>query len=98
MPKFVVERSVPDAGNLTADELQELSKISCEVIGEMGPQIQWINSYVTGNKIYCVYVAPDEAMIREHAIKGGFDVAAINEIFATIDPSNTEQPVTKPAQ
>ncbi|HYH85280.1 MAG TPA: DUF4242 domain-containing protein, partial [Pyrinomonadaceae bacterium] len=72
MPKFLIEREIPGAGDLDARELQAISEKSCGVLREMGPQIQWVESYVTGDKVYCVYIAPDEAAVREHATRGGF--------------------------
>ena len=72
MPKYVIERFIPGAGKLTADELKAISVRSCDVLNKLGPQIQWIHSYVTDNKLYCVYIAPNEEMVREHARMGGF--------------------------
>ncbi|HWS40535.1 MAG TPA: DUF4242 domain-containing protein, partial [Arenimonas sp.] len=72
MPKYVIERDIPGAGNLTPQELQGISQTSCGVLSNMGPQIQWLHSYVTGDKVYCVYISPNEEMIREHAKQGGF--------------------------
>ncbi|MCF3111360.1 DUF4242 domain-containing protein [Niabella sp. CC-SYL272] len=90
MPKFVIEREIPGAGSLTPDQLKNVSQTSCNVLREMGPEIQWIQSYVTGNKIYCVYIAPNEEQIREHAEKGGFPANAINKIATVIDPTTAE--------
>ena len=90
MPKYVIEREVPGAGNMTPEQLNAISQTSCGVLQKMGPQIQWVHSYVTGNKIYCVYVAPNEEMVREHAQKGGFPANAINEVKAIIDPVTAE--------
>jgi hypothetical protein len=90
MPKFVIEREIPGAGNLSAAELQGVSQKSCSVLQNMGPQIQWVQSYVTGDKIYCVYIAPNEEMIREHAKQGGFPANRISEIKAVIDPTTAE--------
>jgi hypothetical protein len=90
MPKFVIERELPGAGNLSAAELQGVSQKSCSVLQNMGPQIQWVQSYVTGDKIYCVYIAPNEEMIREHATKGGFPANRISEIKTVIDPTTAE--------
>ena len=90
MPKFVIERELPGAGNLTAAELQAVSQKSCSVLQNMGPQIQWVQSYVTGDKIYCVYIAPNEEMIREHATQGGFPANRISEIKSVIDPTTAE--------
>ena len=90
MPKYVIEREIPGAGKLTAEQLKAISQTSCGVLLNMGPQIQWVNSYVTGDKIYCVYIAPSEAMIREHAKKGGFPANSISEVSAVIDPTTAE--------
>ena len=90
MPKFVIEREIPGAGKLSAEELQSIAQKSCGVLKEMGPQIQWVQSYVTDDKIYCVYIAPDEAAVREHAEKGGFPANRISQIRATIDPTTSE--------
>jgi hypothetical protein len=91
MPKFVIEREIPGAGNLSLQELQGISQKSCSVLQNMGPQIQWVQSYVTGDKIYCVYIAPNEQMIREHASQGGFPANRISEIKSIIDPTTAEQ-------
>ena len=80
MPKYVIEREIPGAGNLSPAELQAISQKSCGVLQKMGPQIQWVESYVTGDKVYCVYIAPNEEMIREHAKQGGFPANRISEI------------------
>ena len=90
MPKYVIEREIPGAGNLTADQLQAVSQKSCDVLRSLGPQIQWVHSYVTGDKIYCVYIAPSEQMIREHAAKGGFPANRISEVKTVIDPTTSE--------
>jgi hypothetical protein len=90
MPKFVIEREIPGAGNLTDAELQEISRKSVSVIKGMGPEIQWLQSYVTGDKIYCVYLAPDEATVREHAQRGGFPANRISAVRRLIDPSTAE--------
>ncbi|WP_300596370.1 DUF4242 domain-containing protein [Niabella sp.] len=90
MPKYVIEREIPGAGNLTPDQLKNVSETSCNVLREMGPEIQWVQSYVTGNKIYCVYIAPNEEWIREHAKQGGFPANAVNEIATVIDPTTAE--------
>jgi hypothetical protein len=94
MPKFVIEREIPGAGNLSSAELQGVSQKSCSVLQNMGPQIQWVQSYVTGDKIYCVYIAPNEEMIREHAKQGGFPANRISEIKAVIDPTTAETATT----
>lgn len=90
MPKYVIEREIPGAGNLSGEQLRAISQTSCGVLSNMGPQIQWIHSYVTGDKIYCVYIAPDEAMIREHAKQGGFPANAVSKVTAIIDPATAE--------
>lgn len=90
MPKYVIEREIPGAGNLSGEQLKAISQTSCGVLSNMGPQIQWIHSYVTGDKIYCVYIAPDEAMIREHAKQGGFPANAVSKVTAIIDPATAE--------
>lgn len=90
MPKYVIEREIPGAGELSAQELQAISQKSCAVLENMGPQIQWQHSYVTGDKIYCVYIAPNEAMIREHADQGGFPANRISEVRTVIDPITSE--------
>lgn len=90
MPKYVIEREVPSAGKMSATELQNLSQTSCGVLQKMGPSIQWIQSYVVDNKIYCVYIAPNETMIREHAKAGGFPANKVSEVKAIIDPTTAE--------
>ena len=90
MPKFLIEREIPGAGDLDAQELQAISEKSCGVLREMGPQIQWLESYVTGDKVYCVYIAPDEAAVREHATRGGFPANRVSEIKRMIDPTTAE--------
>ena len=90
MPKFVIERDLPGAGKLSAAELQGISQKSCGVLNGMGPKIQWLQSYVTDDKIYCVYIAPDEATVREHATKGGFPANRVSRIRAMIDPTTSE--------
>ena len=77
MPKYVIEREIPGAGNLSADQLKSISQTSCGVLSNMGPQIQWVNSYVTADKIYCVYIAPNENMVREHTSQGGFPANSV---------------------
>jgi hypothetical protein len=86
MPKFVIERELPGAGNLSDAELKELSRKSVSVLKGMGPEIQWLHSYVTGDKIYCVYLAPDEATVREHAKRGGFPANRVSAVRRLIDP------------
>jgi len=90
MPKYLIEREIPGAGELSANDLQQISQKSCCVLQEMEPKIQWIESYVTDNKVYCVYIAPDEQAIRTHAEKGEFPANAINEIKSMIDPTTAE--------
>ena len=90
MPKFLIEREIPGAGDLKPEELQAISQKSCGVLREMGPQIQWVESYVTGDKVYCVYIAPDEAAVREHARRGGFPANRVSEIKRMIDPTTAE--------
>ena len=90
MPRFVIEREIPGAGKLGAAELKGISQKSCSVLGAMGPQIQWQHSYVTGDKVYCVYIAPDEATVREHARQGGFPANRVSEVVAVIDPTTAE--------
>ncbi len=90
MPKFLIEREIPGAGDLSAQELQAISQKSCGVLNNMGPRIQWVQSYVTGDKIYCVYIAPDETTVREHARQGGFPANRISEIKSVIDPTTAE--------
>jgi Nickel responsive protein SCO4226-like len=90
MPKFVIEREIPDAGKLTSEQLKAISQKSCGVLSELGPQIQWIHSYVTDNKIYCIYIAPDEATVAKHAQMGGFPANRISQILSTIDPTTAE--------
>ena len=90
MPKFVIEREIPGAGNLSPQELQAISQTSCGVLQQMGPSIQWLQSYVTGDKIYCEYIAPDEEAIRQHAQQGGFPANRVSEIKSIIDPTTAE--------
>ena len=92
MPKYVIEREIPGAGQLSAADLNAVSQKSCGVLRGMGPQIQWVQSYVTGDKIYCIYIAPDEASVREHARQGGFPANRISEVTAIIDPTTAETP------
>lgn len=90
MPKFVIERDIPGAGDLSPEQLHTISQTSCGVLQSMGPRIQWLHSYVTGDKIYCVYIAPNEEMIREHAAQGGFPANRVSEIKSIIDPTTAE--------
>jgi Protein of unknown function (DUF4242) len=93
MPKFVIEREIPDAGKLSTAELKAIAMKSCSVLRDMGPKIQWQQSYVTDNKIFCVYIADDEESVREHAAQGGFPANAICRVHAVIDPTTAEEPV-----
>jgi hypothetical protein len=90
MPKFVIEREIPGAGKLSPEQLQAISQKSCSVLRELGPQIQWLHSYVTDDKIYCVYIAPDEDTIRKHAQMGGFPANRVSRIQSIIDPTTSE--------
>jgi len=90
MPKFVIERDIPEAGSLSPEQLQAISQRSCGILQEMGPQIQWVESYVTDDKIYCVYLAPDEDAVRKHARQGGFPANRISQIRSVIDPTTAE--------
>jgi hypothetical protein len=90
MPKFVIEREIPEAGKLSPEQLQAISQKSCAVLREMGPRIQWLHSYVTDDKIYCVYIAPDEETVRKHAQQGGFPANRISQIRSVIDPTTAE--------
>ncbi len=90
MPKYVIEREIPGAGNLSKQDLQAISQKSCSVLRGLGPQIQWLETYVTQDKMYCVYIAPNEQMIREHASQGGFPANRISEIKSVIDPTTAE--------
>jgi hypothetical protein len=90
MPKYVIERQIPGAGQLSSDQLKGISQTSCGVLSSMGPQIQWQQSYVTGDKIYCVYIAPNEEMVREHARQGGFPANSVSEVVTIIDPTTAE--------
>jgi hypothetical protein len=90
MPKFVIEREFAGAGKLSASELQGVARKSCDVLRTMGSEIQWLHSYVTGDKIYCVYIAPDEKMVREHAERGGFPASRISRVTSIMDPTTSE--------
>lgn len=90
MPKFLIEREIPGAGKLSAKELQEISRKSCGVLQSMGPQIQWLQSYVTEDKVYCVYIAPNEEDVRKHAAQGGFPANCVARISSVIDPTTAE--------
>ena len=90
MPKFVIEREIPGAGSLSPAQLQAISQKSCGVLSNLGPSIQWVHSYVTGDKIYCVYIAPNEDMVREHAMQGGFPANRVSRVMQVIDPTTSE--------
>ena len=90
MPKYVIEREIPGAGSLSTEQLKGISQKSCNVLQGMGPQIQWVESFVTKDKVYCVYVAPNEAMVREHAKQGGFPANSVAEVKAVIGPTTAE--------
>mgnify|MGYP001821162252 FL=1 len=90
MPKYLIEREIPGAGNLSAEELNGISQKSCSVLNNLGPKIQWVHSYVTDDKIYCVYIAPDADLVREHADQGGFPANSVSEIKSMIDPTTAE--------
>lgn len=90
MPKYVIERNIPNAGKLSAQELHGIAQKSCGVLNKLGPQIQWVQSYVTNDKIYCVYVAPNEQMVREHAKQGGFPADSVARVMTVIDPTTAE--------
>jgi hypothetical protein len=90
MPKYVIEREIPGAGKLTAEQLKGISQTSCGVLNKMGPQIQWVHSYVTDDKIYCLYNAPNEEMVREHAMQGGFPANSVSKVSTIIDPTTAE--------
>jgi Protein of unknown function (DUF4242) len=91
MPKYVIEREIPGAGKLTQNEITAISQKSCGVLKNLGPQIQWVESFVTPDKIYCVYIAPNEAMVREHAKQGGFPANRVSEVKQMIDPTSAER-------
>jgi hypothetical protein len=90
MPKFIIEREIPQAGNLTPGELQSISRKSCSVLQDLGPKIQWVQSFVTADKIYCVYIAPNADVVREHARQGGFPANAVAEVKTVIDPTTAD--------
>jgi hypothetical protein len=90
MPKYVIEREIPGAGKMTAEQLKGISQTSCGVLSKMGPQIQWVHSYVTTDKIYCIYNAPNEEMVREHARQGGFPANSVAKVSSIIDPVTAE--------
>ena len=90
MPKFVIERDIPGAGKLSMEQVKAVSRKSCSILKEMGPKIQWIHSYITEDRIYCVYIAPDEDAIREHARRGGFPANRISRVCSMMDPTTAE--------
>lgn len=90
MPKYVIERDIPGVGSLSPDSLRAISRKSCDVLRGMGPEIQWVQSFVTGDKIYCVYVAPSEEAVREHASRGGFPANRVSQVMSVIDPVTSE--------
>ena len=90
MPKFVIEREIPSAGDFSLEQLKAISQTSCGVLRQLGPEIQWIESYVTDNKIYCIYIANDEEMVREHAKLGGFPANTVSQVRSVIDPTTAE--------
>ncbi len=90
MPKYVFEREIPGAGNIPAAEMRAIAQKSCDVIRDMGPRVQWVESYVTGDKIYCVYIAENETAVREHATRGGFPANKVAEVQFMIDPTTAE--------
>ena len=90
MPKFVIEREIPGIGSVSAEQVQAIAQKSCSVLNNLGPQIQWLQSYVTDNKIYCVYIAPNEEMVREHARQGGFPANSVAQVRRVIDPTTSE--------
>jgi len=91
MPKYIIEREIPGAGQLSPADLQAISGKSCCVLRNLGPEIQWVESFVTNDKIYCLYIAPDEALIREHAEQGGFPANSIHQVLTRIDPCTAEK-------
>jgi predicted Rdx family selenoprotein len=90
MPKFVIERDIPEVGKTSPEQLKMVAQTSCGVLREMGPQIQWVQSYVTDDKVYCIYIAPDEAAVREHAQRGGFPANRVSRVRSMIDPTTSE--------
>tara|TARA_R110002073_G_scaffold329745_1_gene512704 strand:+ start:1094 stop:1369 length:276 start_codon:yes stop_codon:yes gene_type:complete len=90
MPKYIIEREIPEAGTLTTQDLQSISQKSCGVLNNMGPRVQWLESFVTDDKVYCVYIAPDEAAVKAHAAQGGFPANRISRVKSIIDPTTAE--------
>ena len=91
MPKYLIEREIPGAGQMSASDLQAVSRRSCEVIRNLGPDLHWVESFVTADKVYCIYIAPDAELIRKHAEQGGFPANRISEIKGIIDPATADQ-------
>jgi hypothetical protein len=98
MPKYVIEREIPGAGSLSEAELTAISQKSCSVLDQLGPSVQWIESFVTGDKIYCVYIAPSEELVREHARRGGFPANRVSQVARMIDPTTAEGATTAGAR
>jgi hypothetical protein len=90
MPKFLIEREIPGAGKLKAAELRDIAHVSCSVLKRLGPEIQWVESFVTDDKVYCIYIAPNEEMVREHARQGGFPANRISQVRMVMDPTSAE--------
>jgi hypothetical protein len=90
MPKYIIERELPGMGNVTRDQVLAISQKSCGILNNLGPKIQWLHSYITANQIYCVYIAPNEEMVREHARQGGFPANRVSEVRLVIDPTSAE--------
>jgi cell division inhibitor SulA len=90
MPKFIIEREIPGAGSLSETELKAIAQTSCKVLRELGPEVQWLQSYVTGDKVYCVYIAPNAELIREHARQGGFPANSVSQVMNIIDPTTAQ--------
>lgn len=90
MPKYVIEREIPGAGNISAADLKGIAQKSCSVLQGLGPQIQWVESFVTADKIYCIYIAPNKEMVREHAVQGGFPANSVSEVLTMINPTTAE--------
>lgn len=95
MPRYVIERDLPGAGGLSPEELQQVSQKSCSVLRELGPEIQWVHSYVTDDKIYCIYIAQSAEIVREHARRGGFPANTVSEVRADMDPTTAEERVAR---
>ncbi len=93
MPKYVIEREIPGLGQSTAEQLKAIAQASCDVLTKLGPKIQWVQSYVTADKMYCIYNSPDEETIREHARQGGFPASSVSKVAAIVDPTTSEKSV-----